>query len=340
MSAAPFNKFLIHRMARRFAIVSGTSEEAEGDSFTFSSDKLMRYVEEIASFMQAQRDYNADAATDLRAALQAQQGEAIEEAFDKGYARAVHNSAPGNMDLGKLAMHKHGDVWYFACDKVRELAKKSQSEAKPAPATLSDEPFCYMSETYEVALLTEPPKADGQYADMFPVYRAAQIRLNDEQRRQVEKCLKDGAIMGSVSDATVDVVRAALAAAGSSQGQDGAMEQQRQAFDRLCGYWMDRAEKAERALVFEKTRCACVNEELAEIMPILDNEWQDWLRAKFFALSLDAERYRWLRDISEPGICAFYLSVGQAFHGVRFARETVDEAIDAQIVALAARETK
>jgi hypothetical protein len=43
----------------------------------------------------------------------------------------------------------------------------------------------------------------------------------------------------------------------------------------------------------------------------------------------DAERYRWLRDKSEPGICAFYLSVGQAFKGVRFTRETVDAAIDA-----------
>ena len=43
----------------------------------------------------------------------------------------------------------------------------------------------------------------------------------------------------------------------------------------------------------------------------------------------DAVRYRWLRDKSEPGICAFYMSVGQAFKGVKFARETVDEAIDA-----------
>jgi hypothetical protein len=43
----------------------------------------------------------------------------------------------------------------------------------------------------------------------------------------------------------------------------------------------------------------------------------------------DALRYRWLRDKSEPGICAFYMSVGQAFKGVKFARETVDEAIDA-----------
>jgi len=43
----------------------------------------------------------------------------------------------------------------------------------------------------------------------------------------------------------------------------------------------------------------------------------------------DAVRYRWLRDKSEPGICAFYISVGQAFKGVKFARETVDEAIDA-----------
>jgi hypothetical protein len=43
----------------------------------------------------------------------------------------------------------------------------------------------------------------------------------------------------------------------------------------------------------------------------------------------DALRYRWLRDKSEPGICAFYMSVGQAFKGVKFARETVDDAIDA-----------
>lgn len=47
----------------------------------------------------------------------------------------------------------------------------------------------------------------------------------------------------------------------------------------------------------------------------------------------DAERYRWLRDYSTPAIFAFYLSVGKAFDGVKFARETVDEAIDAQIDA-------
>jgi len=50
----------------------------------------------------------------------------------------------------------------------------------------------------------------------------------------------------------------------------------------------------------------------------------------------DAARYRWLRDKSEPGICAFYLSVGSAFKNVKFARETVDEAIDAQITAMSA----
>ncbi|HXU93211.1 MAG TPA: hypothetical protein VFP33_06090, partial [Gallionella sp.] len=50
----------------------------------------------------------------------------------------------------------------------------------------------------------------------------------------------------------------------------------------------------------------------------------------------DAARYRWLRDHSEPGICAFYLSVGQAFKNVKFARETVDDAIDAQIAAMSA----
>jgi hypothetical protein len=46
---------------------------------------------------------------------------------------------------------------------------------------------------------------------------------------------------------------------------------------------------------------------------------------------LDAQRYRWLRDKSDPGICAFYLSVGQAFAHIKFARETVDQAIDDQI---------
>lgn len=46
-------------------------------------------------------------------------------------------------------------------------------------------------------------------------------------------------------------------------------------------------------------------------------------------LAQDAARYRWLRDISDPGICAFYLSVGMAFTGVKFKREMVDAAIDA-----------
>lgn len=73
----------------------------------------------------------------------------------------------------------------------------------------------------------------------------------------------------------------------------------------------------------------------------------DDLRSIHFALATapttseadkkDAVRYRWLRDVSEPGICAFYLSVGKAFEGVKFKRETVDEAIDAQIDRAAAK---
>lgn len=55
--------------------------------------------------------------------------------------------------------------------------------------------------------------------------------------------------------------------------------------------------------------------------------------------ALDAARYRWLRDKSEPGICAFYLSVGKAFDGVKFTQTTVDEAIDAQIAAPLADKT-
>jgi hypothetical protein len=45
----------------------------------------------------------------------------------------------------------------------------------------------------------------------------------------------------------------------------------------------------------------------------------------------DAQRYVWLRDNSEPGICAFYLSVGKAFHNIRFTSEQIDDAIDSAI---------
>lgn len=62
------------------------------------------------------------------------------------------------------------------------------------------------------------------------------------------------------------------------------------------------------------------------------DEWLSW-NEKRAALEANARRYEWLRDKSEPGICAFYLSVGKAFDGVKFKRETVDEAIDAQIEA-------
>jgi len=50
-------------------------------------------------------------------------------------------------------------------------------------------------------------------------------------------------------------------------------------------------------------------------------------------LERDAARYRWLRDKSEPNLCAFYLSVGMALHGVKFKPETVDQAIDAAMQA-------
>lgn len=56
-----------------------------------------------------------------------------------------------------------------------------------------------------------------------------------------------------------------------------------------------------------------------------------FLIASHAFLAKDAARYRWLRDKSEPGICAFYLSVGAAFHKIRFKPQMVDEAIDDQI---------
>lgn len=50
--------------------------------------------------------------------------------------------------------------------------------------------------------------------------------------------------------------------------------------------------------------------------------------AKAGELEEDSQRYRWLRDESEPGACAFYLSAGMALHGVKFQPETVDNFID------------
>jgi hypothetical protein len=73
-----------------------------------------------------------------------------------------------------------------------------------------------------------------------------------------------------------------------------------------------------------------VHQHLAPLARQLERE-RDEIRAEVERLGAEADRYRWLRDKSEPGICAFYLSVGQAFKGVKFAPETVDEAIDAAI---------
>jgi hypothetical protein len=276
------------------------------------------------------RDYSWKVWQAARASFQAQQGEAKDA--QQAAASAVKKEdwaalgyvagATVEQDFGPLVGKQQAIIRYVHANGALDVTADntaygwSASRCKPVGPRQTETP---------APLSDEPEKLTIIHDALSMSNKLFEGELTDWRLKQVQKAMR--------------LVKA-LAAAGSSQGQAGAMEQQRQAFDRLCGYWMDRAEKAERALVFEKTGCTCVNEELAEIMPILDNEWQDWLRAKFFALSLDAERYRWLRDISEPGICAFYLSVGQAFHGVRFARETVDEAIDAQIVALAARETK
>lgn len=55
--------------------------------------------------------------------------------------------------------------------------------------------------------------------------------------------------------------------------------------------------------------------------------------AEVQALRADAERYRWLRDVSVPPH-NFYLSVPVEFDGVRFTTQDVDAAIDAARAAL------
>jgi hypothetical protein len=54
--------------------------------------------------------------------------------------------------------------------------------------------------------------------------------------------------------------------------------------------------------------------------------------ADFGNIAKDAERYRWLRDKSEPPH-NFYLSVPVEFHGVRYQPHEVDAYIDAAIAA-------
>jgi hypothetical protein len=81
----------------------------------------------------------------------------------------------------------------------------------------------------------------------------------------------------------------------------------------------------------------------AELFDKLRKGWDVGVRATpasadSAADARDAARYRWLRDKSEPGICAFYLSVGKAFDGVKFNQATVDEAIDAQVAAIQAKD--
>lgn len=44
--------------------------------------------------------------------------------------------------------------------------------------------------------------------------------------------------------------------------------------------------------------------------------------------SIDATRYRWLRDVSRPEHGMFYLSVWAGLHQVKWDRKKVDETID------------
>lgn len=65
-------------------------------------------------------------------------------------------------------------------------------------------------------------------------------------------------------------------------------------------------------------------ERLERAVAAKDQELESW--------KADAQRYRWLRDRSEPGgVCPFYLSVVEAFKDTRFRRETVDAQIDAAL---------
>lgn len=57
------------------------------------------------------------------------------------------------------------------------------------------------------------------------------------------------------------------------------------------------------------------------------------LRAEVDAYKADAERYRWLRDVSEPPH-NFYLSVPDEFAGVLYQPGEVDAYIDAARAAL------
>lgn len=54
---------LVHNMARKHCIVTcEPGGNSLGDKFTFTNESLMNYIKDIASFMQAQEDFNNDSA--------------------------------------------------------------------------------------------------------------------------------------------------------------------------------------------------------------------------------------------------------------------------------------
>ena len=71
---------------------------------------------------------------------------------------------------------------------------------------------------------------------------------------------------------------------------------------------------------------------LANVEEVID-AWNTRAAAKVIESALagdrrDADRYRWLRDVSRPEHGMFYLSVWAGLHQVKWTPEKVDETID------------
>lgn len=65
----------------------------------------------------------------------------------------------------------HATMLLQQAEKISMLLLDQHALKKEIDLIRNLEPFCYMSEVYEVALFHEPPKPGSDYADMFPVYR-------------------------------------------------------------------------------------------------------------------------------------------------------------------------
>lgn len=166
----PFNKRTIHGMARKFAVVTcDGGGNALGDKFTFAPGSLMAYIEDIGSFMQAQRDYCED-----------MDGAAITDTDRIDHIATKH--VMGAPYGGMVPLHTivHGDD--YAAGGVRHaidcMIERETGRSAPAPAIqqapsatlqrITTIPSGWRIDRFNGGLIIQNPGVDAYFAEHDP----------------------------------------------------------------------------------------------------------------------------------------------------------------------------